>query len=171
VLAALTKTLTEDHPETIGAANHLANLLNATGPLDEAAALNARVLASCRRVLGDDHPFTIMSMNNTGMTLMKQRRFRDAEPLFAEAYRRAPASELDAQKAAYCMARWGPCLVLLERYREAEAPLKEAHQRLTAAGITDGEVVRNVLVGLMCVAEKLNRPEEAARWRAKLEAM
>lgn len=171
VLAGMKRRLGEDHPDTISTANHLASLLMITGPPDEAIALNRQVLASCRRQLGDDHPYTIMSCNNLGLALWKQRRHQEAEPLFAEAYRRAPGSELDAVKQAYCMARWGPVLVVLDRHKEAEAPLREAYKRLAAEDLRAGDALQNVLIGLVKVCEKANRAEEAAQWRGKLEAL
>lgn len=170
-LAALRKRYGDDHPETITAANHLASLLLATGQVQEAATVNRQVLASCRRQLGEGHPFTIMSMNNLGIALWKLEQFAEAEPLFAEAYRRAPRSELDDTRKAFCMSRWGPSLVKLGRHRDAEAPLLEAHRRLSAEGLEKTEPMLNVLAALVKVSEAAGRPEEAAKWRAAVEAI
>jgi serine/threonine protein kinase len=170
-LAATRRTLGEDHIESIGATNNLASILKKKGQIDEAIELHRDVLNRCRRTLGDQHSYTIFSLNNLGQSLMAAGRIEEAEPLFAELYRRAPASQMDAARAAVCMSRWGPCLVSLKRYQEAEAPLREAYQRLVATNQANGPVMATVLKALAKVCEETNRPDEAAKYRAELKAL
>jgi hypothetical protein len=66
------------------------------------------------------------------------------------------------------MSHWGPCLAQLDRHAEAEAPLREALERLMSTEQTKGEHLRRVLTALADVCDHTNRPEEAAAWRARL---
>ncbi|HEY7089949.1 MAG TPA: serine/threonine-protein kinase [Tepidisphaeraceae bacterium] len=167
-LAAQRKELGEDHIETIGAMNNLASLLRKKGQADQAIELDRDVLTRCRRTLGDNHAYTIFSMNNLGQELMDVQKTQEAEPLFAEAYRRAPSAEIDPARVAICMSRWGPCLADLGRYQEAEAPLLEAYQRLQATGQGKGSVIAGVVESLATVCDHTNRPQEAAKYRTEL---
>jgi serine/threonine protein kinase len=169
-LAATRKRLGDDHPDAVAATTRLSHVLQMRGRLDEAVELDRDVLARCRRLIGDDHPFTIGALNNLGMALSAQEKFREAEPLFAEAYRRTPGSQFDPVNQAACMARWGPCLVKLGRYEEAEKPLLEARRRLAEAGMGRSGPMRDVLGALVNLCEKTNRPDEAEKWRAELAA-
>jgi hypothetical protein len=54
----------EDHPDTLTAANNLANRLGAVGRYEQARALDEDTLTRRRRILGDDHPDTLRSANN-----------------------------------------------------------------------------------------------------------
>ena len=160
----------EDHPETMGAMSQLAGLLRRKGDLEGSLALHRESLALCRKVHGDDHPHTIFAMNNVGQSLMAMGKPGEAEPLFAEAYRRTPGSEIDVKRAAQIMSRWGICLVELKRYREAEPALREAYARLRDTGQTSGPVIAGVLGALAQVCEATGRPDEAARFQAALLA-
>ena len=44
-----------------------------------------RVLASEERALGEDHPDTLITVNDLGILLMKQGKLDEAEPLYWEA--------------------------------------------------------------------------------------
>ncbi len=161
----------DDHPETLGAISQLAGVLRRKGDLEGSLALQRESLERCRKVLGDDHAHTIFALNNVGQALTSMARHAEAEPLFAEAYRRSPSAQIDAKRQAIIMSRWGPCMVELGRHAEAEAPLLEAHRRLSETGQTDNAIMTNVLDGLVKAYENTNRADEAARWRARLAAI
>ncbi|HEX8914929.1 MAG TPA: serine/threonine-protein kinase, partial [Humisphaera sp.] len=162
------KTLGDDHPDALVALNHLASVVQETGDVDEAIRLNGLVLAGCRKHFGDDHPNTLMSMNNYGVSLARRQRWAEAEPVFAELYRRAPGSELDPTRVAACVARWGPVLAQLDKWDQAERPLLEAHRRLAATELRRSELMRNVLAALVAIEERRGGDAAAAKWRAEL---
>jgi non-specific serine/threonine protein kinase/serine/threonine-protein kinase len=168
-LEASKRELGEDHFETIGAMNNLASTLRREKKLDEAFALDREVLAKCRKVMGENHPNTLFAMNNLGQALNHEGKKEEAEKLFAELYQRAPNAEMDAMRKAVCMARWGPVLVDLKRYSEAEAPLLEAHRRLIEARQEKGPVMGGVLDSLVEMYEKTGRPEKAIPYREEFK--
>ena len=52
---------------------------------DEVRARAWQTVGDHRRVLGNDHPYTIASVNNMGLLLQDQGKFAEAEPLLREA--------------------------------------------------------------------------------------
>jgi hypothetical protein len=74
-------------------------------------------------------------------------------------------------QAAAFMGEWGVCLVRLGRYPEAEAPLLEAHRRLTETSQQTTTIMSRVLGSLQVVCEQTDRPDEAARWRGQRETL
>ena len=64
-----------------------------------------------------------------------------------------------------------PALVELGRYDAAEAPLLEAHRRLTTTDQTHTPAMATVLEALARVCERSNRPKEAAQWRKRRAAL
>ncbi|KAL8856213.1 MAG: hypothetical protein Q9178_007178 [Gyalolechia marmorata] len=82
VLEKLRGILGHKHPDTILAINNLANTLHDQGSLantlhdqgrlDEAASMQQKVLEKLRRILGDNHPSTIIAMSNLASTLRIQ---------------------------------------------------------------------------------------------------
>ena len=165
------RTLEDDNPVTLVVMNNLAALLKNGGKVDEAIELLRDALARYRRTRGEDHPDTLLSMNNLGQAISANGAHAEAEPLFAEVYRRVPQTQIDTRTAAIVMARWGPCLVVLGRYQEAEAPLLEAYRRLLATGQSHASAMVSVLDALADMCDKLNRPDEAAQWRARRAAL
>jgi serine/threonine protein kinase/Tfp pilus assembly protein PilF len=161
------RTLGDENPVTLVVMNNLAALMKSQGDVDEAIALFREALERSRRTRGADHPDTMLSMNNLGQALSAKGAHTEAEPLFAEVYRRVPQSQIDAKTAAIVMSRWGPCLVQLGRYAEAEAPLHEARRRLDTSGQSQSPSMASVLDALAKVCEQTNRPEEAANWRQR----
>jgi tetratricopeptide (TPR) repeat protein len=64
---------------------YLSRLLQAMGQLAEADPLAREALATRRRVLGDEHPDTLASINNVAQLLQAMDRLAEAEPLAREA--------------------------------------------------------------------------------------
>ena len=87
---------------------------------------------------------------------------------FAELYQWAQRTQYSPAMAARYIARYGPCLVQLHRYQEAEQPLREAHRRLQQTAQQNDPLMREVVAALAEVCDHTNRPDEAAKWRAEL---
>jgi tetratricopeptide (TPR) repeat protein len=162
------RVLGDEHPQTIAAMNNLTTYLQVQGKTAEAEALCRIALANMRRAMGDDHPDTIRIVYNLGFLLESQGRMADALPLQEEVYRRAPASSLPPKDVALFCSRYGPVLVKLGQYQEAEQPLRRAHEMLTTASLRGDRRMRVVTAALAEVCEKTGRPDEGARWRQQL---
>jgi hypothetical protein len=69
------------------------------------------------------------------------------------------------------MSGYGVCLAKLNRYEEADAPLREAYRLAKARAKVDVHRLRGIMSGLAEVCDHTNRPDEAAKWRAELAAL
>ena len=161
----------ENHPMTITALNTYGVTLAALGRNEEAEVLERQALEQRRRLLAEDHPQLLQSLSNYADVLLALNRPADAEPICAELYQKTMRAKIPPKQAAGYVAQYGPCLVRLSKYAEAEAPLHEAYRRLHETKQTKGSWLRGVLTGLAEVCEHSNRAEEAARFRAELHAM
>jgi tetratricopeptide (TPR) repeat protein len=165
------RALGDEHPQTLTAIGNLTAVLQLQGKTAEAESLYGVALVNLRRVLGDDHPDTLKVLNNLVYLLESEQRFADALPMLEELYRRAGASELPAPQVALFTSRYGPALVRLGRYEEAEDPLRRAYERLKSADLSGERRMRVVVEALAEVCDHTARPDEAARWRAELAAL
>jgi non-specific serine/threonine protein kinase/serine/threonine-protein kinase len=171
VIEAMRRTLGPEHPSTLTSLNNLGTLLSDQRRSDEAEPILRETLAGRRRALTDDHPQTVQSLYALTNILYAQQRDGEGEPLLAELYERASRAQLPANQVARFMAGWGPCLVRVGRYQDAEAPLREAYRRLIETDQRVTKEMSRVLGGLASVCENTGRPDEAGQWRAELEAL
>jgi tetratricopeptide (TPR) repeat protein len=109
---------------------NMSRVLEDEGKLAEAEAMMRQTLAIERRVLGDDHPSTTLTMNNLAVLLANQARYDEAEALHREALERRkrslPAEAPDTLQSMYNLSR---VLMLRGRYAEAEPLLREAIEK------------------------------------------
>jgi tetratricopeptide (TPR) repeat protein len=171
VIQTQRRVLGETHEVTAASMSNLGGMLFEQKRFADAEPLFRQALESRRRQLGDGHPDTLGSLSNLGRTLRALDRPLEAEPIFAELYRLTPAAQLPARQAALFVSHWGPCLVQLGRYAEAEPPLRHAYDRLSAAQQEQGEHMRRVLTALAEVCDHTNRPDESASWGMKLQLL
>ena len=73
------------HPHFAGALNNLAQLLQDTNQLDEAAPLMRRALAIVEKSFGPDHPRVATGLNSLAALLQATNRLVEAEPLMRRA--------------------------------------------------------------------------------------
>ncbi len=93
-----------------------------------------------RRVLGDDHPDTLVSIHNIGRLLRELGRLEEAEALGTEAVDRARRTLPEGHwYTGGFLKGSGQTLTKLARYEEAEQALLEAHGTLLAALGADHE--------------------------------
>jgi non-specific serine/threonine protein kinase/serine/threonine-protein kinase len=161
----------EDHPYTLSIMSNYAVVLNALQRHADAEPLLLESLEKNRRVKGELHYDTIASLHNLATVLKHLGRDAEAEPYFAELYRTASQAQIPPKQAAQFMAKYGPCLVRLGRYNQAEAPLREAHRRLIETEQQASSRMREVLEELVVLCEQTNRPDEAAKFRDELRQL
>ena len=155
------------HPDIALSLDYLANVRMHQRRFDDAELLQREAVEICRKALPVGHWDTLNSLNNLAVLLWEQERFADAEPILAEVYALVPKSQVDPRRAAAYVACYGPCLVKLGKYEQAEGPLREAYRRLEETG-RDDHALRLVVSGFIGMCDHTNRPEEAAKWRAEL---
>jgi eukaryotic-like serine/threonine-protein kinase len=168
VLAVRRRILGNDHPDTVRSINNLAALLRVQRRAAEAEPLLQESLQTRRKTLGDDHPETLSSLNNLGIVLLDQSRVAEAEPLFAELQARTRHAQIPPKVAAMYSARYGPVLIKLGKFAEAEPLLLDAYRGLVKTGQHTDPWLREVLVGLVKYYDHVGRAEESKKWQAEL---
>jgi hypothetical protein len=78
------KVIGEEHPETVWTMAKLAETYRHKGRIDEAVALQEKVLEIRRRQLGDTHPETLTAMRSLAENYSRQTRWGDAARLQGE---------------------------------------------------------------------------------------
>jgi hypothetical protein len=94
VLAAGTRVLGDEHPDTLTTANNLATALNRQGNLSEAETTFKHVLRVRLQVNGEEHPDTLTSFTNLACTLVDQAKHMEAASVWSDV--------LTVQKRARC---------------------------------------------------------------------
>ena len=87
-LAASTRVLGPDHPNTVQINDNLANVLLDEKHFEEAERLQRENLATRRRVLGEKNPKTFFSMNNLATVLMHENKLDEADALLKDALKK-----------------------------------------------------------------------------------
>jgi hypothetical protein len=76
----------------------------------------------------------------------------------------------DHWRLAMMLSSYGDCLLQLERHGDAEAVWIESHRKLEETFGQDDARTSKVTGQLVMLYEAWERPDDAARWRAKLPA-
>jgi hypothetical protein len=113
---------------------------------------------------------SFVALVQLGIALEKQWKWKEAAPYFADLYKGAPLSQLPQFRVAHFMSYYGPCLVRLEDYANAEPALSEAYNRLKVPGNDRRQRMPFVLSALAAMCDHTNHPTDAAKWRAELAA-
>ena len=163
----------DDHPFTVAAMLNLGYLLGEEAKLAEAETVLREASKQCRRAYGEEHPTTLASINFLTNVLARERKFTDAEPLLAELHEKSLRAEGDPKQNARYASKYGLLLARVDRFSEAEKPLREAYDRLIATGQPNVSETRAVLRALAQVCQATGRADEATtldRQLASLEA-
>ncbi len=108
----------------------LSDTIRGLGLPDRALAPQEEALAIRRRLLGDDHPDTIWSINGMAVALESQGRGAEAEPLVREALERATrAHGPDSPQAISALDNLGTLLRVSGRHEEAEPIHRDVLER------------------------------------------
>ncbi len=161
----------EEHPRSLLLLNTQARLARMKGDEQTAEALLRRSLALRRRVFGEAHPQTITALNNLATQLERTGAFDEAERLFEQtlalATRVLPA---DDWHLAHMRSNQAQLLGRLGRRREAEALLLASLAVIETALGPDHPRTHETERRLAELYTAWHRPDEAARWRARLAA-
>jgi tetratricopeptide (TPR) repeat protein len=148
----------------------MGSLLRKQDKLTEAEPFFRESLEKHRRILGDDHPNTLVSMNNMGSLLEAQGKVAEAELLYREALekqRRTLGEDHPSTMAS--IVNMGVLLVKTRRHREAVvllAPAEAAARRVFTGG--NGSGLATFLKALGEAYAALATPQDFASAEAKL---
>ncbi len=169
-----TKVFPPDHTELLGITNYLALAYHAAGRREAALALLEKGLAQAKTSLGPDHMSTLTLMGNLAEIAAQQKQYDKAIRLFQElleAARRGP--EAGGLNVALAQVRLGECYYQQRKYAEAEPVLRQGYESLKPLGANLPPVGKDALIQALDRLDQLcqlqGKPEEAAKWRAKLK--
>jgi tetratricopeptide (TPR) repeat protein/tRNA A-37 threonylcarbamoyl transferase component Bud32 len=127
----------------------LAELYRALGLYDAALPLDEQALATRRRVLGDEHPDTLLSINNLGMLLEAQGKLPEAEKHYRLAWekRRRVLGE-EHPDTLTSLGNLGNFYRAQARFAEAEPLLRSSVEKCRRVL---GEAHRDTLIAINCL--------------------
>jgi serine/threonine protein kinase/Flp pilus assembly protein TadD len=157
------------HWHTLRSANWLAQVHMHLGEYDEAETLFAEVLDARKLRLGEDHPLTLETLNDSGVLRREQGQYEEAESLLRQALE-GRRGKLGPDHPA-CFESIHELAVLYirqARYEDAEPLLLDAYDGREAKLGPRHPHTLDSLRELVPLYESWPKPDEAAKWRAKL---
>jgi len=159
----------DEHVHTLGTMYGLARLYIDQDRYEKAEALLSEALSIAHRRLRPEHPVLLRLINSRAALHSKQKQHDEAETLFKEALtgRRRELGD-DHPETLESMHELGALYTRQARYEEAEPLLLEAYSgREAKLGPTHRHTLDS-LRELVNLCESWDKPDEAAKWRAKL---
>jgi serine/threonine-protein kinase len=157
------------HPNVATTLNELAGI--AFGRDDNATAITLyqQAVDIYRAAYDDHHQFIGIAYANLASVHLAAGEYDRAESIFREALRRLEETlPADHQQTAIVRIKLGTTLARMERFEEAEPLLLRGYETLGAQSNPSVSWLRVARSSLLTVYEALNRPEQAARFRALL---
>ena len=164
------QVLGESHTQTQDSMHSLSSIYYRQGRLPDAEALQVKVLELRRRVLGNDHPETLLDMYNLGTIHDRMERFESAERLYKSAV--ADMGRVLGKTHRWtCLAqqRLAALYARQKQYEESETYALAAYEGYDAAFGVSHDLTQGLVQQLSELYEAWGRPDEAARWRARLK--
>jgi len=107
--------------------------------------------------------------DNRAALLEKQGKYAEAEMLLTEVLEEARRMFAPGHwRTAFYQLRLAECLTKANKFDLAERAFMECHEALKSSMGTEAPAVKRPLIGLVRLYEKMGKPEEAARYRARL---
>jgi len=159
----------EEHPQTLVILANLGVLCTKKQAYEEANTFFRQALEVQQRKLGDDHPATLRTVNDLGVLRREQGQYEEAKELLTQALegRRAKLGP-DHPACFESMHELALLHITQKDYDGAELLLLEAfHGREAKLGSDHPHTIKS-LNQLVRLYESWSKPEEAAKWRAKL---
>lgn len=140
----------------------LADRYESMALFDQALPLQQRALETRRVVLGDNHPSTLLSMNNMGGLMQTMGRFDEAEPLLIEALdSRRRVLGNDHPETIFSIGNVGGLKEVQGRFDEAESLYRESIERSTRVFGPDDPQTIIAVANLGSLLESQGRLDEA----------
>ena len=161
--------LGEDHELLLGARANLSAAWRRAGEHDAADALDLRLIEDFERVHGPGG--SLLPAYNLANHWMQLERWSGAEAVLADLIphlRENPPPE--PEWLGKLLGMRGRCLVMLERYEQAEPLLLEAHAGLSSLWPSSHPGVRYQAATLTLLHQRTGRDAQAALWRERANA-
>lgn len=160
-----------DHFKTLITQNNLALLYKDLGRYEDAEKLHRATLEARNRTLGEDHPHALLSLHNLGIVCRLLGRLDEADDLLSRAWE-ARCRTLGETHADTMQSLGELAMTHIEAGRSAQAePLAlQYFDYCERAGDKPDELWKVVTL-LVKLYTDWSRPEEAARWQARLDEL
>jgi serine/threonine protein kinase len=161
-----------DHPRTLTTKHDLANAYETQGDSVRAESMLHDILATRKKILGVEHPDVGHTLSALGQSLLKQRKWAEAEPPLREGLAVLKAKLPDDWSRFDVESQLGGSLLGQAKYAEAEPLLLAGYEGLKAreAQIPAPSKSRLIEAGARVIRlyEDWGKAEKATEWRAKL---
>jgi tetratricopeptide (TPR) repeat protein len=155
---------------TLLAVGNLAGVVKRAGRYEEAEPLYVEAFELRRQVLGEDHPYTIDSLRGLGLLRAELGRYEEAEKLLTESLeRRRRVQGHEHVRTIHNMVRLGWVYTEQKRYSEAKALLLDAFELSNRVLGPHDQVTIGSIDKIIVLYKAWGKPEEAEKWRAKLQ--
>jgi len=157
------------HPSVAETINELGNIASMRDHLDEAEARFRRAAEIYRAVYGDHHYLVAIALSNVAGIAMDKKDYPRAEQLFRDVIRRyhetLPADNVNTGIAEV---KLGRTLLRETKYKDAEVETRAGYEILIKQSSSNSSFTRAARKDLAAEYDALNRPRDAARFRAEL---
>ena len=159
------------HPRVASALNDLGSAALQQGRLDEADARFSRMLGIYGQVYGPDHYLIGIATSNLASVRTEQKAYPEAERLYRKAIRIYERAQSPTHlNTGIGRVKLGRVLLRQRRHVEAEAELLAGYTILAGQATPSVSWLQAARTDLADVYDALDRPAEAAKYRAEFES-
>ncbi len=159
------------HSSVADTLNELGNIASMRDQLDEAEAKFRQVVDIYRSVYGDHHYMVAIALSNVGSIRMDKKDYVHAEQIFRDVVRRfTEALSADNVNTGIAHTKLGRSLLRAKHFQEGAVESLAGYNVLIKQTNPQTSFLRAARKDLVADYEALKQPEQAARFRAELEA-
>lgn len=168
IVEVRSRLLGPSHPDTVATLMNLGSRLDETDQETEAEAVYMQALEGAKG-MASDHPYQLATRNNLGALYVELGRYSDAEPILTEVVQIARARYAPNHPTlAMFLASYGRVLGHMEQFAEGEQALLEAHSIFEETVGPTHAWTHRAVQRLVEFYELWEKPDEIARWSARL---
>jgi serine/threonine-protein kinase len=157
------------HPAVAETVNELGNVASMRDHLDEAEARFRRAAEIYRTVYGDHHYLVAIALSNVAGIAMDKKDYPRAEQLFRDVIRRYNETlPADNVNTGIAHVKLGRTLLREKKFKDAEVDTRAGYEILIKQSSSSSSFTRAARKDLAAEYDALNRPQDAARFRAEL---
>ena len=150
--------------------HNLSNSYNAVGRFEDALTMREKTLELRKKVLGSEHEDTIISMGSLAYSYGKNGHWKTAETQYREFLAARKKQSAKDWQFFFERSSLGAVLTNLKKYAEAERMLLAGYHGLES--IAPGpKWLKHSIQRIVTLYTDWGKPEKAAEWQAKLDAL